>query len=485
MLIKRLAILAVVCSLVLVAARIGSASQAATPAVEISDQAIQAGIVVVSKVVAAQPGWIVIHNGDQAGGFPAIGQAYVPAGETDNIAVLVDMDKATADMSAMLHMDAGEAGKYEFPGPDNPVQNGDKMVSAPFKAIGMSVDDQFVSDAQSVKIGRVIAQQDGFVVIHSSASGFPAIGNAPIKAGINTDVSVPVDTKKVTPLLTAMIHVDAGQQGKYEFPGADVPAAVGGAITNEPFWTSDHVRVRAQVVGSGNTLVVPYVLARADGWIVVHSSAAGNPGIGVAAVKAGLNENVAVKIDDPKTLTDLVTVMLHVDAGQKGKYEFPGPDAPVKDAAGNVIAPLTLTRNGVVVHDIKADDIRKSGTVLVDLVLAAQNGWLVLHSSAPGNPAIGYTFVQAGYNPRVVVKVPPDAITDTLTAMLHIDAGTPGKYEFPGADTPVNDNLGRVIAPKIVTGNAAPTKVPPAPVPTRRPPTRVPPRPGPVATQRR
>jgi hypothetical protein len=483
MLIRKLAILAGVCLLVLVAARIGSASQAATPAVEIADQAIQGGIVVVSKVIAAQPGWIVIHNGDQAGGFPAIGQAYIPAGETDNVAVLVDMDKATADMSAMLHIDAGEAGKYEFPGPDSPVQNGDKVVNTPFKAIGVSVDDQFVSDSQSVKISRVIAQQDGFIVIHSSANGFPAIGNAPIKAGVNTDVTVPIDAKKASPLLTAMIHIDAGQQGKYEFPGADVPATLGGAITNEPFWTSDHVRVRAQVVGGDSTLVVPSVLARQDGWIVVHSSAAGNPGIGVASVKAGLNKNVAVKIDDPKKLTDLVTVMLHVDAGQKAKYEFPGPDAPVKDSAGNVIAPLTLTKNGVVVHDIKADDIRKSSSVMVDLVLAAQNGWLVIHSSAPGNPAIGYTFVHAGYNPRVVVKVPPDAVTDTLTAMLHVDAGTPGKYEFPGADTPVNDNLGRVIAPKIVTAKTAPTKVPAAPTP--RPPTRVPPRPGPVATQRR
>src|SRR5262245_25981758 len=78
-----------------------AANAAATPAVEISDQVIQNSWVVVPKVAAAEPGWIVIHSGGE--GNPAIGASYVPAGESDNVSVHIDMDKATPTMSAMLH----------------------------------------------------------------------------------------------------------------------------------------------------------------------------------------------------------------------------------------------------------------------------------------------------------------------------------------------------------------------------------------------
>jgi hypothetical protein len=452
MLFKKVASLTLIAVLAL--ALLPRASRAAdTPAAEISDQVIQDHWVVVSKVVAAAPGWIVIHNGDKAAGFPAIGETYVPAGESDNVAVWIDMDKATPDMSAMLHVDKGTAGKYEFPGPDAPVMNGDKVVNTPFKVIGVDVDDQFISDKKTVTLGKVIAQEDGFVVIHAGSEGFPAIGNAPIKAGVNENVEVTIDPSKATDKMTAMIHIDAGQKGKYEFPGADVPASLGGAISNEPFWTVDHVRVQGMLLGSDNTVVVPYVLAKADGFMVIHSTAKDFPVIGHTPVKAGLNEGVKVKLTGKPTET--VLAMLHVDEGKKGTYEFPGADVPVKDKAGNVIAPPMLVGNGVMVHDQTADDIKKSGMVVIDTVVAAKNGWLVVHSSAQGNPGIGVAYIHAGLNHNVMVKVKPEDVTDTLLAMLHVDLGTPGKYEFPGADVPVKDAAGNVIAPPIKTGAAA------------------------------
>lgn len=430
-----------------------SSRAAETPAAEISDQVIQGQWVVVSKVVAAAPGWIVIHNGDKAGGFPAIGETYVPAGESDNVAIQIDMEKATADMSAMLHVDKGTAGKYEFPGPDAPAMNGDKVVNAPFKTIGVDVDDQFVSDKKTVTLGKVIAQEDGFVVIHAGGEGFPAIGNAPIKAGVNENVEVTIDPAKATEKMTAMIHIDAGEKGKYEFPGADAPASLGGAISNESFWTVDHVRVQSMLLGSDNTVVVPYVLAKADGFMVIHSTAKDFPAIGNAPIKAGLNEGVKVKLTGKPTET--VLAMLHVDAGKKGTYEFPGADVPVMDKDGKAIAPLMLVGNGVMVRDQTTDDIKKSGMVVIDDVVAAKNGWLVVHSSAQGNPGIGATYIHTGLNRNVMVKVKPEDVTDTLLAMLHVDLGTAGKYEFPGADVPVKDAAGNVIAPPIKTGGAA------------------------------
>jgi hypothetical protein len=254
--------------------------------------------------------------------------------------------------------------------------------------------------------------------------------------------------------MTAMIHIDAGKVGTYEFPGADVPASLGGAISNEPFWTADHVRVQGMLLGSDNTVVIPYVLAKADGFMVIHSTAKDFPVIGHTAIKKGLTEGVKVKLTGKATET--VLAMLHIDAGKIGTYEFPGADVPVKDAAGNVIAPPMLVGNGVMVHDQSADDIKKSGAVLIDSIVAAKNGWLVVHSSAQGNPGIGVSYVHEGLNQNVWVKVKPADVTDTLLAMLHVDLGKVGVYEFPGADVPVKDAAGTVIAPAIKTGGAAP-----------------------------
>jgi hypothetical protein len=146
--------------------------------------------------------------------------------------------------------------------------------------------------------------------------------------------------------------------------------------------------------------------------------------------------------------------MLHVDAGKIGTYEFPGPDAPVLDSAGNAIAPLTLADEGILARDQGADVIKKSGIVQIDWVLAKQNGWIAIHSSAPGFPVIGHVYVPAGISFRVMVPVDTSALTDPVTAMLHVDAGQPGLYEFPGPDAPVLAADGKPINPPIKTGGS-------------------------------
>ena len=50
--------------------------------------------------------------------------------------------------------------------------------------------------------------------------------------------------------------------------------------------------------------------------------------IGLAPVHIGVNPNVIVKINRA-LVTETLNALLHVDAGQRGVYEFPGPDAPV------------------------------------------------------------------------------------------------------------------------------------------------------------
>ena len=315
----------------------------ASPSVTVGDQVVMDSTVVVSKVVAAQDGWIVIHAGDKNG--TVLGHSAVKAGENDNVEVDIDLSKATPTVSAMLHIDAGQIGVYEFPGADVPVKDASgNVVNVPFKIIGVDVDDQFVTDTKAVSINNIVAQQDGWIVIHATDKNGTVLGHAPIKAGLNQNITVPLtDMTDLTGELTAMIHIDAGTIGTYEFPGPDVPPKMGGAIANEPFWTVDHVRVKDQKLAADGTFTVPYVLASKDGWIVIHANDATATQLGHAPVKAGLNEGVQVKIDDPSKITDKVSAMLHIDAGTIGTYEFPGPDVPVKDATGQIIAPLFST----------------------------------------------------------------------------------------------------------------------------------------------
>ena len=92
------------------------------------------------------------------------------------------------------------------------------------------------------------------------------------------------------------------------------------------------------------TITVDLVSAQESGWIVIHAQADGAPGpvIGFAAIEIGNNANVAVEIDLDQA-TETLYAMLHLDLATAGEYEFPGDDAPVFDAGGNVVlAPFTL-----------------------------------------------------------------------------------------------------------------------------------------------
>lgn len=109
--------------------------QELTPSVSVNDQEVSNGSVIVNNVVSAQLGWIVIHadSGDNTPG-PVIGQSQVNEGTNNNVSVNIDEDKATPKLFAMLHLDTGSQGLYEFPDADKPVKVDDKLVVKGFNA---------------------------------------------------------------------------------------------------------------------------------------------------------------------------------------------------------------------------------------------------------------------------------------------------------------------------------------------------------------
>jgi uncharacterized protein (DUF305 family) len=111
----------------------GSAAAAAQAEAVIQAPAmamIMGSDLVIDLVKSPEAGWLVIHaaNGDEAG--EVLGHAAVPAGETK--AVKVKVSGIPAKMIAMLHVDKGVAGEYEFPGEDAPLMIDGKPVTATF-----------------------------------------------------------------------------------------------------------------------------------------------------------------------------------------------------------------------------------------------------------------------------------------------------------------------------------------------------------------
>ncbi len=111
---------------------------------------------------------------------------------------------------------------------------------------------------------------------------------------------------------------------------------------------------------------------------------------------------------------------------------------------------------------VQADDQVSDGTqVTVANVVAAQEGWMVIHADADGRPGpvLGKTAVAAGTTENVIVILDEPVDPDTpLWAMLHVDEGVQGVYEFPGADIPVEEDGAIVMVPFTALGEIEPTE---------------------------
>lgn len=112
-----------------------TATAAVEPSVTVGDQTSDGTTITVTQVTAAEPGWLVIHANVEGKPGPVLGQVSVPAGTTANVVVTLSTPlRETEPVWAMLHVDAGAVGTYEFPGADSPVLVNDAIVMASLMA---------------------------------------------------------------------------------------------------------------------------------------------------------------------------------------------------------------------------------------------------------------------------------------------------------------------------------------------------------------
>jgi len=140
-------------------------------------------------------------------------------------------------------------------------------------------DQQFKGD--TIVVDRVVSKGKGWIAIHIEKDGKlgDAIAYAPVNDGVNTNVTVKLDVTQASPVMYAMLHTDAGEIGKYEFPGADVPVLLDGQMINPPFHVTPGIAgssdkkpyliVRDQQVVDGK-VTIDEVYSPAQGWVDIH-----------------------------------------------------------------------------------------------------------------------------------------------------------------------------------------------------------------------
>lgn len=112
------------------------------------------------------------------------------------------------------------------------------------------------------------------------------------------------------------------------------------------------------------------------------------------------------------------------------------PDYNLKDVQGeNAYFAQNTAR-------IEVKNQTKGSELVVPLVVASQDSWVVLRADKSGVPGevLGYTAVASGEHKDVKVAVDSGKVTPVVHVNLYVDLGTKGKFENPGSDIPVTAN---------------------------------------------
>lgn len=140
------------------------------PSVTTVDQEIEMGHVTVAEVVSDGPGWMAIHAQAEDGGFgEVLGYTAVSDGVNTDVVVDFIMGTPTETLFAMLHIDAGEVGTYEFPGDDVPYaymggEMAGQILAPPFQVLVAMVE-------YTVELGGTDALGEFLVVGTGMAKG--------------------------------------------------------------------------------------------------------------------------------------------------------------------------------------------------------------------------------------------------------------------------------------------------------------------------
>lgn len=138
-----------------------------------------------------------------------------------------------------------------------------------------------------------------------------------------------------------------------ESPDADTEAAEGSEAEKDDEKPDtegvdqQNVKLEVQNQITVGQITVKKVATSRDGWVSVHKSKEDGSivlpeSIGEARVDSGDSEDTIVDLWEAPDIGEKLWVLLHIDGGERGKYEFPGKDVPVKKNGETMARSFTI-----------------------------------------------------------------------------------------------------------------------------------------------
>ena len=108
-----------------------------------------------------------------------------------------------------------------------------------------------------------------------------------------------------------------------------------------------NVKLEVQNQITVGQITVKKVATSRDGWVSVHKSDEDGSivlpeSIGEARVDSGDSEDIIVDLWEAPDIGEKLWVLLHIDGGERGKYEFPEKDVPVKKNGETMARSFTI-----------------------------------------------------------------------------------------------------------------------------------------------
>lgn len=394
-----------------------------SPYVIVKDQSYDGSTVIIPEAFSNGPGWIAIHSQENGLAGPTIGLVPLKDGINKDLKASVEPDKVTPVMYAILHVDRGTIGTYEYPGPDIPVPGNESKTAPSFKATivlhpnlipSVKVKDQDIQ-GKVVIIDQVTSNGPGWIAIHpedAGDAGNDTLGYKIVNDGTSYALKVFIDTTKLTGVLYAMLHLDTGIKGTYEFPHADPAVLENGEEVSVPF----RVTINGQAIAPPTATNPPPTTT---------FTATPTPTVTLAPSTTS-TPTVAPSGTPTSTVTPLPS-------------NTPTPQVTQPALAATTAAPASGEMPTIIV----GDQAIENKMVTVSQVLINRDAWLVIrrvNGDGSMSAITGSAHITKGLNENVGIKVDTAITSDILAAQFLEDNGVPGKLEFPSPDIPLAVN---------------------------------------------
>jgi hypothetical protein len=432
--------------------------EAPIASLSVSDQVLaEEGRLNIDMVTAIDNGWITVFTDEAGEAGELLGFTNVSDGESKDISVTIDPFQATPTLHITLHVDSGEIGTFEYPGPDNPVRTGTDLVQESITVDiditypSVTVSDQELSEDGSLLIDNVTAAAQSWIAVHIDDEGQPGLmlGYAPVSKGEQEELTIKINRFNATPTLHALLYEDAGEPGRFDDPDVDKPVIIDGLVVQTTFQLRlpPDIFVVDQPALDG-IIHVERATSNGPGWIVVYQDEEGDFGniIGWSAVTNGLNHQVAISVTE-SAVTPILHLMLHEDLEDVGEFGFPRTDPLVRyqDRLPNPFSIRTDAGNFLVTRD---QQLSEDNTVTIPMIVVDVDAWVVVKNNDSEEEIVGMIWLPAGFHRDVSVTVDPESVSENLLAALHLDGGFKQEFEFPdGVDFPLQRNRTAIEAP--------------------------------------